>query len=94
VLRNVVRPSFAAREILAMEDYVRGHVRELLARLREQGGGDFAQDVALPLVFGVSMRLMGASASDSLSSTAPSSTASPTTAIPSSIRWRERPTTA
>ena len=48
-----------------MEAHVRGHVRELLAKLRERGGGDFAQDVALPLVFGVSMRLMGAPASDS-----------------------------
>jgi cytochrome P450/ferredoxin-NADP reductase len=65
VLRNVVRPSFAARELLAMETYIREHVRELLAKLREQGGGDFARDVALPLVFGVSMRLMGAPASDS-----------------------------
>jgi cytochrome P450/ferredoxin-NADP reductase len=65
VLRNVVRPSFAARELLAMEAHIRAHVRELLAALREQGGGDFAQDVALPLVFGVSMRLMGAPASDS-----------------------------
>ena len=65
VLRNVVRPSFAAREILAMEAHVRGHVRELLAKMREQGGGDFAQDIALPLVFGVSMRLMGAPAADS-----------------------------
>ena len=64
VLRNVVRPSFAARELLAMEAHIRGHVRGLLAELREQGGGDFAQDVALPLVFGVSMRLMGAPASD------------------------------
>ena len=42
-----------------------GHARELLAALRERGGGDFAADVALPLVFGVSMRLLGAPASDS-----------------------------
>ena len=65
VLRNVVRPSFAGREILAMEAHIRGLARDLLAGLRERGGGDFAQDVALPLVFGVSMRLMGAPASDS-----------------------------
>ena len=65
VLRNVVRPSFAGREILAMEAHIRGLARDLLASFRERGGGDFAQDVALPLVFGVSMRLMGAPASDS-----------------------------
>jgi len=64
VLRAVVRPSFAAREILAMEEHIRGLTRELLAKLRERGGGDFAQDIALPLVFGVSMRLIGAPASD------------------------------
>jgi len=64
VLRNVVRPSFSGREIMAMEEHIRGLARELLAGLRERGG-DFAQDVALPLVFGVSMRLMGAPASDS-----------------------------
>jgi cytochrome P450/ferredoxin-NADP reductase len=65
VLRNVVRPSFAAREILAMEEHIRRHARELVAGLSERGGGDFAQDVALPLVFGVSMRMMGAPAADS-----------------------------
>ncbi|MDX6296525.1 MAG: hypothetical protein QOI51_382 [Nocardioidaceae bacterium] len=65
VLRNVVRPSFAGREILAMEAHIRGLARDLLAAFWERGGGDFAQDVALPLVFGVSMRLMGAPASDS-----------------------------
>jgi cytochrome P450/ferredoxin-NADP reductase len=65
VLRNVVRPSFAGREILAMEAHIRGLARDLLTAFRERGGGDFAQDVALPLVFGVSMRLMGAPASDS-----------------------------
>jgi cytochrome P450 len=48
VLRNVVRPSFAGREILAMEGHIRGLARDLLAAFRERGGGDFAQDVALP----------------------------------------------
>ncbi|MBG0855766.1 cytochrome P450/oxidoreductase [Streptomyces spinoverrucosus] len=65
VLRNVVRPSFAAREILALEAHVRGLARDLVAGLRERGGGDFATDVALPLVIGASMRLMGMPASDS-----------------------------
>ena len=65
VLRNVVRPSFAAREILAMEQHIREVTRELLARMREKGGGDFAVDLALPLVFSVSMRLLGAPSAES-----------------------------
>jgi cytochrome P450/ferredoxin-NADP reductase len=64
VLRNVVRPSFAAGEILALEQHIRQVSRELLAGMREQGGGDFAIDFALPLVFSVSMRLIGAPGSD------------------------------
>ncbi len=64
VVRNVVRPSFAPREIVAMEEYIRGLTRELLAGLREKGSGDFAEDIALPLVFGVSMRLLGASTAE------------------------------
>lgn len=65
VLRNVVRPSFAAREILAMEDHIRQASRDLLAQMRQQGGGDFVVDFALPLVFSVSMRLLGAPAAES-----------------------------
>ncbi len=65
VLRAVVRPSFAGREILAMEDHIRELARELLAKLQAGGGGDFALDFALPLVFGASLRLMGIDASDS-----------------------------
>ncbi len=66
VLRGVVRPSFAPREIVAMEEHIRALSRDLLAGLRQKGGGDFAQDVALPLVFGVCMRLIGAPESDSI----------------------------
>ena len=44
---------------------IRAQARDLLAALRERGGGDFAAEVALPLVFGVSMRLLGAPASES-----------------------------
>lgn len=65
VLRNVVRPSFTGRAILALEAHVRTLARDLLAEFRERGGGDFATEVALPLVFGASLRLMGAPASDS-----------------------------
>jgi cytochrome P450/ferredoxin-NADP reductase len=64
VLRNIVRPSFNGREILAMEQHIRAKARELLAAMRERGGGDFAVDFALPLVFSVSMRLVGAPDSD------------------------------
>jgi cytochrome P450/ferredoxin-NADP reductase len=64
VLRNVVRPSFAAREIAAMEGHIRELSRELLAGLRERGGGDFAVEFALPLVFGVSLRFLGAPGED------------------------------
>src|ERR1700712_2250704 len=51
ILRAVVRPSFAAREILAMEAHIRILARDLLTQLREKDGGDFATDFALPLVF-------------------------------------------
>ena len=65
VLRAVVRPSFAAGEILAMEAHIRQLARKLLSDLRANQGGDFAIEVALPLVFGVSLKLMGIDASDS-----------------------------
>jgi cytochrome P450/ferredoxin-NADP reductase len=65
VLRNAVRPSFSARGILAMETHIRGLVRELLADMRARGGGDFATEFALPLVFGVALNLVGAPMSDS-----------------------------
>ena len=64
VLRAVVRPSFAAREILAMEEHIRELSRELLAKLRKKDGADFAGDFALPLVFGVGLRLVGAPTSE------------------------------
>src|SRR6516164_502063 len=59
VLRTVVRPSFAAREILAHQDHIRGRARELLAGLAARGGGDFATGFAIPLVFAASLKLMG-----------------------------------
>ena len=64
-LRGAVRRSFGAREILAMEDGIRQHARQLLAGLRERGSGDFTSDFALPLVFGTTMRLMGIPTSES-----------------------------
>jgi len=59
VLRTVVRPSFAAGQILALEDHIRGRARELLAGLAARGGGDFATEFAIPLVFAASLKLMG-----------------------------------
>lgn len=58
-LRGALRRSFGAREILAMEPGIRAQARVLLHEAREHGGGDFTRDVALPLVFGASMRLLG-----------------------------------
>jgi cytochrome P450/ferredoxin-NADP reductase len=64
VLRAVVRPSFAARELLASQQHIRELSRELLAKLRKKDGADFAGDFALPLVFGVGLRLVGAPTSE------------------------------
>ena len=65
LLRNLVRPSFAAREIVAMEGHIREVSRDLLATMRQKGGGDYAVEFALPLVFSVAMRLLGAPGSES-----------------------------
>jgi cytochrome P450/ferredoxin-NADP reductase len=64
VLRDAIRRSFGAREILAMEDRVREVSRGLLADLRAKGSGDFTEDVALPLAFHAALRLVGAPESD------------------------------
>lgn len=65
VLRAVVRPAFSAREILGMEDHLRGLARQLLAGLKSRGGGDLATEFAIPLVFGASLKLMGIDPSES-----------------------------
>jgi cytochrome P450/ferredoxin-NADP reductase len=59
VLRAVVRPAFSAKEILGMEDHLRGVAKKLLDGLSERGGGDLATEFAIPLVFAASLRLMG-----------------------------------
>jgi cytochrome P450/ferredoxin-NADP reductase len=64
VLREVVLPSFAPQVIMAMEGHIRRLARGLLAGLFERGGGEFAGEFALPLVFGVALRLLGAPGSD------------------------------
>jgi len=64
VLRDAVRRSFGAKEILAMENRIREVSRRLLADMRAKGGGDFTEDFALPLAFDVALRLVGAPESD------------------------------
>jgi cytochrome P450/ferredoxin-NADP reductase len=65
VLRAAVRPSFAAREILALEHRIRGRARELLSDLRARGGGDVATEFALPLVFDIALAFVGAPTEES-----------------------------
>lgn len=64
VLRDALRRSFSAREILAMEERIRDVSRRLLGEMREKGSGDFTEDVALPLVFDVALRLTGVPETD------------------------------
>jgi cytochrome P450/ferredoxin-NADP reductase len=64
VLRDAIRRSFGAREVLAMEHRTREVARQLLAVMRSNGGGDFTEDVALPLAFDVALRLVGAPETD------------------------------
>jgi beta-dihydromenaquinone-9 omega-hydroxylase len=63
-LRSAVRRVFLGREILAKEDGIRELARQLLADLRENGGGDFAQEVALPLAIGAATKMMGMATED------------------------------
>ncbi|WP_196053642.1 cytochrome P450 [Paracoccus lichenicola] len=64
VLRDLVQPSFTPKAVKDMEARMRALARDLLARFRAAGGGDFVTDVALPLVFDSSMRLLGAPVGD------------------------------
>jgi len=65
VLRQVVQPSFTGRELLALEDGIRACARARLNEMVTRGGGDFATDVALPLVFDTGLRLVGAPVEES-----------------------------
>ncbi len=64
-LRGAVRRSFAGPEIMAKEDAIRDLATDLLADMRRKGGGDFALEFALPLVFGAALQLVGAPSTDS-----------------------------
>jgi cytochrome P450/ferredoxin-NADP reductase len=63
-LRDAIRHSFGAREILAMEDGIREVARALLAEMRRKGSGDFTSDVALPLAFDAALKLVGVPVSE------------------------------
>lgn len=64
-LRSAVRRVFLGREILAQEDGIRELARQLLAELRHNGGGDFANEVALPLAIGTATKLLGMASTES-----------------------------
>ena len=63
-LRQAVRRSFAAQEILAKEDGLRQFARQLLGDMQAKGGGDFASEFALPFAIGAATQLVGAPSSD------------------------------
>lgn len=66
VIRDVVQPSFAGRDILALEPRIRELTRDTLAGLRSRGTGDIAAELALPLVFDTGLRFLGAPADESV----------------------------
>ncbi len=63
VIREVVRPAFAGRQIRALEELARATARRLLEPLRATGSGELAVDFALPLVFTTSLEFVGLPAS-------------------------------
>jgi cytochrome P450 len=63
-LRPAVRRVFVGREILAKEDGIRELARDLLGDLQREGGGEFANAVALPLVIGAATKLVGMPSED------------------------------
>ncbi|NQX13437.1 cytochrome P450 [Microbacteriaceae bacterium VKM Ac-2855] len=63
-LRQAVRRTFAAREILAREDGTRAFAQKLLADMYATGSGDFASDFALPMSIGMGISLIGSPAED------------------------------
>jgi len=63
-LRAAIRRTFSARAIMAQEEGVRAFAKELVAGLREEGGGDFATQAAIPMGIGMGMMLLGAPEED------------------------------
>jgi cytochrome P450/ferredoxin-NADP reductase len=64
VLRDAIRKSFGAREILAMEATLRGEARSMIDALIAKGSGDFTSELALPLAFAAALKLVGAPPED------------------------------
>jgi cytochrome P450/ferredoxin-NADP reductase len=60
VLRDAIRRSFGAKEILALEDRIREKARGLVQELTAKGSCEFTADIALPLAFEAALRLVGA----------------------------------
>lgn len=63
-LRQAVRRTFAAKEILAREDGTRAFAQQLLADMYAKDSGDFASDFALPMSIGMGISLIGSPAED------------------------------
>lgn len=59
VLREAIRPSFSAQAILAMENNIREHSKQLIGDFHARGSIEFTNDIALPLVFSVALNLVG-----------------------------------
>jgi cytochrome P450 len=58
-IRKIVQPWFLPRRVGQHEDAIRMVVRDLIAKWRDQGSTDLAQELAWPLPFDVFFRLMG-----------------------------------
>ncbi|MFC5319322.1 MAG: cytochrome P450 [Brevibacterium sp.] len=63
-LRQAVRRTFAAREVLAREDGTRRFAQQLLGDMYAKGGGDFVSDFALPMAIGMGISVVGSPATD------------------------------
>ena len=57
--RHVMSPTFSPRAVEGMESGIRTRVRELLTNFAAAGGGDFVQEVALPLPSAVFLQMLG-----------------------------------
>jgi cytochrome P450 len=63
-IRGIVQPWFLPRRIGAHEDNVRAVVRGLIARWRDRGAVDLAQELAWPMPFEVFFSIMGMPATE------------------------------
>jgi cytochrome P450 len=63
-LRKMVRDSFSARKINALEPFVRSAVTELLDRVIDNGGADLTRDLASPLPLTLVSQILGVPTSD------------------------------